>query len=130
MDVYPQHASAHAWLNEQINGAAPVGLPWMSLLAFLRISTNPRVYERPTTVEDACLQVSEWLSLEAVWIPQPGEGHASLLLSLLKDLGTRANLTSDAHLAALAVEHGLVLCSADRDFARFSGLRWTNPLAP
>lgn len=129
MDAYPQHRAARTWLNEQLNGAAPVGLPWATLLAFLRISTNPRAYTIPSTVKDACLQVEEWLALSVVQIPEPGPRHGEIILALLRRAGTGGKLVSDAHLAALAIEHGLMLCSADTDFARFPGLRWSNPLA-
>ncbi len=129
INTCPEHAAARGWLNQQINGSAPVGLPWLSLLAFLRISTNPRVHAIPATIEEACLQVEEWLALDAVWTPQPGDRHATLLMALLRAAPrVTRDLTSDAHLAALAIEHGLTLCSADSDFARFPALRWTNPL--
>lgn len=125
----PHHERARDWLDEQINAAAPVGLPWPSLLAFLRLVTNPRVFERPERMADAWGQVRAWLECESVWIPQPGERHAELLGELLAHPGVEANLVPDAHLAALAIEHGLVLCSTDGDFARFAGLRWRNPVA-
>jgi uncharacterized protein len=125
---FPQHARARAWLDAQLNGSGPVGLPWPSLLAFLRIVTNPRVFERPESVADAWRQVIAWLDVEAVWIPEPTERHRDVLGELLGTSGVQANLVPDAHLAALAIEHGLVLCSMDGDFGRFPGLRWQNPL--
>lgn len=126
---FEQHEQAHEWLDEQLNGAAPVGLPWASLLAFLRLVTNPRVFERPEPVGDAWRQVLAWLDCETAWIPQPTERHTELLGDFLAIPGMHANLVPDAHLAALAREHGLMLCSADSDFARFPALRWLNPLA-
>jgi len=123
-----QHERARDWLDQQLNGATPVGLPWPSLLAFLRFVTNPRVFERPEPSTDAWRQVLAWLDCETVWIPQPAERHAELLAQLLAMPGIHANLVPDAHLAALAMEHGLVLCSTDGDFARFTGLHWLNPL--
>lgn len=129
MNVYPQHVAARSWLNEQINGASRVGLPWHRLLAFLRVSTNPRVYATPATVSEACLQLEEWLSLTTIWTPEPGSRHAEILLNLLRIVGARGKLTSDANIAALAIEHGLTICSADTDFARFPNVRWMNPLA-
>jgi toxin-antitoxin system PIN domain toxin len=127
---FAQHKSAVAWLDRQLNGSNRVGLPWESLLAFLRLVTNPRVFERAESVRDAWKQVRAWLSCEVVWIPQPTERHAELLEDLLARPGVHANLVPDAHLAALALEHGLTLCSTDGDFARFLPLlRWQNPIA-
>lgn len=126
----PHHERAHAWLDGRLNGTAPVGLPWESLLAFLRLVTNPRVFERPAAVGHAWAQVQQWLSCRPVWIPQPTESHQQTLGRLLEHAATRPNLVPDAHLAALAIDHGLTLCSADADFARFPGLKWENPLAP
>jgi len=124
----PQHPPARAWLDGRLNGSAPVGLPWPSLLAFLRLVTNPRIFERPATWSGAWRQVGEWLDCPSVWIPRPDEQHREILGSLLCGQAVRANLVPDAHLAALAIEHGLILCSTDGDFARFPGLRWQNPL--
>jgi toxin-antitoxin system PIN domain toxin len=125
---FPQHAAAHDWLDAQLNGTNRVGLPWPSLLAFLRLVSNPRVFERAEPIADAWAQVEAWLGCDAAWIPQPGERHAELLGELLAPPAVHANLAPDAHLAALAIEHGLVLCSTDSDFARFRRLRWTNPI--
>lgn len=126
----PQHERAREWLDEQLNGVAPVGLPWTSLLAFLRLVTNPRVFEQAEPIASAWGQVLAWLGCETVWIPEAGERHAELLGELLALPGIQGNLVPDAHLAALAIEHGLTLCSTDGDFARFPRLRWTNPLDP
>jgi toxin-antitoxin system PIN domain toxin len=129
VDSFEQHESARRWLDERLNGVAPVGLPWSSLLGFLRVTTNPRVFERPTAMADAWRQVLAWLACESAWVPQCGERHRDILGGLLTAPGVHANLVPDAHLAAIAIEHGLILCSTDGDFARFSGLRWENPLA-
>jgi len=126
----PQHEPALGWLDEKLNGTAPVGLPWPSLLAFIRLVSNPRVFERPKSVGTAWNQVEDWLNCSPVWVPQPTERHREILGSLLITQGNRANLVPDAHLAALAIEHGLILCSTDGDFARFKDLRWQNPLTP
>jgi toxin-antitoxin system PIN domain toxin len=126
---FPQHEVARQWLDQQLNGTARVGLPWASILAFMRLVTNPRVFERPEPMADAWRQVVGWLGCETVWMPQPTERHAELLGAILALPGVHANLVPDAHLAALAVEHGLIMCSTDGDFARFPGLRWMNPLA-
>lgn len=123
-----QHDQARSWLEEQLNRPARVGMPWPTLLAFLRIVTNPRVFEQPEAMDDAWRQVGEWLALDNVWIPTPTEQHPEVLDRMLAQTGGASSLVPDAHLAALAVEHGLTLCSADRDFARFRGLRWENPL--
>jgi len=124
-----EHERAREWLDGKLNGPAPVGLPWASLLGFLRLVTNPRIFDRPTTVADAWNQVKAWLDCETAWIPEAGARHADRLGELLAVPGVRGNLVPDAHLAALAIEHGLMLCSTDGDFARFPGLRWENPLA-
>jgi uncharacterized protein len=127
---FSQHIAARNWLDQQLNGSTRVGLPWVSLLAFLRLVTNPRVFERPEPMADAWRQARAWLARDTAWTPQPTERHADLLDELLALPGVHANLVPDAHLAALALEHGLTLCSTDGDFARFSALRWLNPLAP
>jgi len=122
---YPQHESAREWLDGRLNGSARVGLPWTSLLAFLR----PRLFERPLGISAAWQQVEEWLAVSQVWIPLPTDRHAEVLGELIRSTPLAGPLVSDADLAALAVEHGLVLCSTDGDFARFPGLRQENPLA-
>ncbi len=124
---FTQHKLARDWLDQQFN--APVGLPWTSLIAFLRLVTNPRVFEHPEPIADAWQIVRMWLAAETAWIPQPMERHADLLGEFLALPGIHGNLVPDAHLAALAVEHGLTLCSTDGDFAQFPGLRWFNPIA-
>ena len=126
---FTQHQAARAWLEARFGEPGKVGLPWPVLLSFLRIITNPRIFARPLAIAEAWEQVREWLSLPGVWIPLPGERHHELLGRLLAATGASANLIPDAHLAALAIEHGLVLCSSDGDFARFPGLRLFNPLA-
>jgi toxin-antitoxin system PIN domain toxin len=126
---FTQHAAARDWLDEQLSGSAAVGFPWSSLVAFLRLVTNPRVFERPEPIADAWRQVENWLSCEGAWTPQPGERHSEVLSRLLTQPGIHGNLVPDADLAALALEHGLTLCTTDGDFARFPGLRWLNPLA-
>ena len=124
-----QHAESRDWLDGKLSGPAPVGLPWASLLAFLRIATNPRAFRSPLSMAIAWQQVSNWLSSETAWTPEPTERHGAVLGKLLALPGVHGNLVPDAHLAALAIEHGLTLCSTDGDFARFPGLTWCNPLA-
>ena len=125
----PFHELASGWLTEQLNGPRRVGLPWQSLLAFLRIVTHPRAFARPLSPQDGWARVRDWLDAPASWVPAPTERHAEVLGTLVLGYDLRGNLVADAELAALAVEHGLELCSADTDFARFREIRWVNPLA-
>jgi toxin-antitoxin system PIN domain toxin len=122
------HAQARDWLDGELNRSRRVGLPWPSLLAFVRLVTNPRIFERPEPIHQAWKQVEDWLDNETVWIPAPTERHRDILARALREIGGRANLVPDAHLAALAIEHGLTVCSTDGDFGRFSDLKWINPL--
>jgi toxin-antitoxin system PIN domain toxin len=124
----PQHAATVEWLTAQLNGPRRVGLPWQSLSAFLRISTHPRAFQRPLTSETAWARVSDWLAAPTAWIPNPGAEHARILGEIITTHDARGNLVPDAQLAALAIEHGVALCSTDTDFARFTNLRWINPL--
>jgi toxin-antitoxin system PIN domain toxin len=125
---FPQHDRARTWLDARLNGRAPIGLPWPSLLAFVRLVCNPRVFERPRSIASAWDQVEAWLGCEPAWVPAPSDRHREILAGLIPAV-PRSDLVADAHLAALAIEHGLTLCSTDGDFARFVGLRWENPLA-
>jgi hypothetical protein len=125
---FAQHEKARCWLDERLNGSLPVGFPWSTLIAFLRLVTNPRIFERPEPIVQAWHQVETWLDSPVAWIPQPTAGHREVLATLLVSHGARANLVLDADLAALAIEHGLVLCSSDSDFARFPNLRGVDPL--
>jgi toxin-antitoxin system PIN domain toxin len=122
-----RHGAAKEWLDGRLNGPARVGLPWPSLLAFMRIVANPRLFEN-ASLAHARAQVEAWLALPATWIPGPTAEHARILDELLAAESSH-RLVPDAHLAALALEHGLILCSSDGDFARFGQLRWENPLA-
>jgi toxin-antitoxin system PIN domain toxin len=124
----PEHERAAQWLTEQLNGPQRVGLPWQSLGAFLRISTHPRAFERPLSPTTAWKRVADWLAAPVAWVPQPGQEYARVLGELVSTYGISGNLVPDAQLAALAVEHGVTLCSNDTDFARFRELRWENPL--
>jgi uncharacterized protein len=125
----PFHAAARDWLTEQLNGARRVGFPWQSLGAFLRISTHPRASQHPLSSAEAWDHVVAWLDTDVAWIPSPGQRYADLLEALIRRHEIRGNLVPDAQLAALALEHGLTVYSADTDFARFSEVRWENPLA-
>jgi toxin-antitoxin system PIN domain toxin len=125
----PRHSPARHWLEQVLSGAETVGLAWNVLLAFIRLSTRPAVVEHPYSVEEAMGLVESWLAQPCTTMVHPTERHAVLLRELLAPLGTGGNLTSDAHLAALAIEHGATLCSCDVDFSRFPGLRWVDPLS-
>ena len=124
----PEHAPSKAWLDGALSGATRVGVAWPSLLAFVRLSSNPVVVRHPQTPAAAWGQVRAWLSADVAWIPSPGDRHADILGSLITMPMMSSRLVADAHLAALAIEHGLTLCSTDGDFARFPGLKWENPL--
>jgi len=124
----PQHKAAISWLDQKLNGTAIVALPWQSLLSFARLVTNPRLFERPLSVAAARTQIENWLNCPVVQIPNPGDRYREILGRLMLSSVDRSNLVPDAQLAALAIENGFVLCSSDRDFARFSELKWENPL--
>lgn len=125
-----EHRAAREWFEAHLSGTARVGLPWASLLGYLRVATNHRAFSLALSMRDAWAQIESWLDCPPTWIPQPTERHTQVLGSLLSQPGVHGNLVSDAHLAALAIEHGLTLCSTDGDFARFRELKWLNPLAP
>jgi toxin-antitoxin system PIN domain toxin len=124
----PFHERVATWLEGVLNGPRRVGFAWPSITAFLRIVTHPRALDRPLTAEQAWAYVEEWLTCDNAWVPRPTANHAAVLGGLITSSGLRGNLISDAHLAALAIEHGLQVCSADTDFARFSQLTWVNVL--
>jgi len=124
----PFHDRARSWVEEQLNGPRRVAIPWPSVLAYLRLTTNPRVTSRPLSPDQAWAHVEGWFRSPMVWAPVPTERHGEILGRLVTGLQLGANLIPDAHLAALATEHGLEVFSADADFARFPGLRWRNPL--
>ncbi len=123
-----RHEEARTWIEETLSGTETIAFAWAVLIGFLRISTNPAVLKRPLSAEEALDYVDGWLAQPCVTTVAPGNRHAVVLRELLEPLGAAGNLVSDAHLAALAIEHGAELCSCDTDFSRFNGLRWTNPL--
>lgn len=122
------HQRARAWLKEAMSQPQPFGLAWQTVLAFLRISTNARILEQPLLVGEAVAIVSEWLAQPTTTMLEPGGRHWNILSSLLTTAQAFGPLVMDAHLAALAIEHGALLCTTDRDFSRFQGLRTLNPL--
>jgi uncharacterized protein len=125
----PDHRKAKSWLESAISGPETVGLPWMVLLAFLRLTTRTGLLQKPLTVNHAFDLVDAWIQQPSVTVPEPTAKHLQIVRDLIAPLGTGGNLMSDAHLAALAIEHGAELYSSDNDFGRFNRLRWRNPLA-
>jgi toxin-antitoxin system PIN domain toxin len=124
----PSHAAARAWWQARMNGAAPVGLCWAAMLGFVRLATHRQVMTNPLPPKAACDRIRTWLDRPCVSIIEPGPRHADLVFGLIESVGAGGNLTTDAHLAALAIEHQAELHSTDADFSRFPGLRWRNPL--
>ncbi len=128
-ETSPHHARLRPWLEQLLGGTESVGFAWLVLVAFIRLSTRPQVFGNPLTPEEAFDLVEDWLAQPNALIVTPTERHVAILRGLVEPLGTAGNITNDAHLAALAIEHGGEVCSADNDFARFRGVRWNNPLA-
>lgn len=124
----PRHAVARRWLETELSGSETFAFAWSVILAFLRLSTSPRVFESPMTPAEAFDLTESWLAHPNTTVVHPTERHTALLRQLLVPIGTAGNLVSDAHLAALSIEHGAELCSSDADFSRFPGIRWRNPL--
>lgn len=122
------HRHAKDWLEAALNGHVRVGLPWPSLTAFQRITTHPRALANPLDARQAWDYITDWLGADQSWIPVPGDRHANILGGLITERDLRGNLVTDAHLAALAIEHGVGVCSFDSDFACFPGLAWINPV--
>jgi len=124
----PHHADAKAWWEELLSSSDPVGLPWATTLGFIRLMTHRAVLVTPLPAKDAIAHVRSWYLRPNVSVLEPGPRHLDLLDYLFESLGIAGPLTTDAHLAALAIEHQCELCSNDADFARFPGLRWRDPL--
>ena len=122
------HDRARDWWNDQLSSSETVGLAWTVLLGFVRLTTNPRVFRAPMASGDALDYIDRWLATPVTTVIEPTRRHAAIMRELLATTGTAGNLVTDAHLAALAIEHGATLCSADHDFGRFPGLRWKDPL--
>ena len=124
----PRHERAKAWWENCLNGSEGVALAWVVILGFVRITTHPKVFPYPLAPAEALDRVAEWLSLPQIQVVEPSASHLGIWTALLKDVGTAGNLTTDSHLAALAIDRGLILHSTDADFGRFPGLKWKNPL--
>lgn len=122
------HQAARAWWEELLNGTQSVGLSWVAVLGFIRLTTHRQILANPLTVSVACAHVRSWLARPCVALLHPGNRHADVLFGLLEHLGSAGNLTTDAHLAALCIEHQAEMHSTDADFSRFPGLRWRNPV--
>jgi toxin-antitoxin system PIN domain toxin len=121
------HPAARDWLDDALSGAATVGFSWTVLLAFVRLITKAELFDAPLSIDDAFDQIDQWLAAPAAVVVEPTARHADVLRSLLGERGAGGNLVADAHLAALAVEHRGQIVSFDRDFDRFSGVRWERP---
>lgn len=124
----PRHAAAREWWDAELSGSSPVCLCWTVLGAFIRIATNPRVFEHPLSLDQALARIQSWLDQPCTRVVSPTERHWTVFQGMLRHGQAVANLVTDAHLAALAVEHGCELISTDSDFSRFPGIRWRNPL--
>jgi toxin-antitoxin system PIN domain toxin len=122
------HEASRAWLQDALSGGELVRFSWVTLWAFIRITTSPRVFERPLSIAEADAIVSSWLAQPPAGILEPGERHWEILREVLRDGQASGALTMDAALAAIAIEHGATLCTTDRDFTRFTDLSWLNPL--
>jgi toxin-antitoxin system PIN domain toxin len=128
IDSFPEHLRAREWWETTLNDPTEVGLTGLAVFGFLRVVTNPRVLVSPMPIEEATGQVTDWLAQPNVQLLHPGPRHLEIAFKLLHEVGTAGNLTTDAQLAAFAMEHDADLCSNDADFGRFRGLRWVNPL--
>lgn len=123
------HAVAKAWLDDALGGNETILMPWVSLLAFLRISTHSRVFEHPLPIQAASDVIKSWLARPQTIVPEPDAGHARRMTELLVPLGQGGNLVNDAHLAALALQYDAAVITFDNDFGRFAGVRWEAPPA-
>jgi uncharacterized protein len=129
-ETSPRHQASKRWLTSVLSGQEAVGFAWTVLVAVIRIATNPSIFDVPLTVDEVVELIELWTAVPVAVSVDPTQRHLSILRGLLEPLGTAGNLVPDAHLAALAIEHGGSVASADHDFGRFAGLRWFDPLAP
>ena len=128
-EAAPRHNAARAWWEGLMTGREPIGLPWAVVLGFIRLVTHPAVLEAPLSARAAIERVRQWFAREHVLTLDPGPRHLQIIEGLFEGTAVAANLTTDTHLAALAIEHQCELHSNDLDFGRFPGLRWRDPLA-
>jgi toxin-antitoxin system PIN domain toxin len=126
---FPQHRRAEHWLNQKFASTQRIGLPWHSLLGYVRLASNKAAFKNGPSVDEAWATVREWLSSSNVWIPQPTSRHGDILSELFATAKVSSRFVMDMHLAALSIEHDLTVCSNDSDFAQFAQIRWFNPLA-
>jgi toxin-antitoxin system PIN domain toxin len=127
-EASPRHGPAREWVQETLSGSETVALAWATLLGFVRLSTRASLFEAPLEVGEALDILDGWLQRPCTTVIHPTDRHSAVLRELLQPLGTAGNLASDAHLAALAIEHGALVCSCDSDFSRFPGVQWVDPL--
>lgn len=125
----PQHRTTAKWLATLLESGETVAVPWVTIWAFIRVSTNPRIWTNPKSAQEAFAIVGDWLAQPGIITLQPGPLHTEILEKLVVDYGATGPLVTDAVLAALATEHGAILASTDQDFRRFPHLKWVNPLA-
>lgn len=126
--AYPEHRPAKSWIDNALSGGAPVGFAWLALVGFVRVATHPTVFERPLAVSEALDVVEAWLEPAPATVLQPGTSHPTVLRTMLEDTGSAGNLSNDAHLAALALEHKATVVTFASDFGKFPGVRWERPL--
>ncbi|MFV2058284.1 MAG: TA system VapC family ribonuclease toxin [Thiohalomonadales bacterium] len=125
---FEQHKAIYKWWLDNLNGDGYIGLTWNVLSGFIRLSTNPRIFPQPLSTKESLIKVDAWLKHPNTVIVQESKDHFNILSELLESVGSAGNLTTDAHLAAIAIGHGAAMVSCDNDFARFSHLRWINPM--
>ncbi len=126
-EAAPQHQVANEWLDSKLSEREPVGFPWVTTIGYLRIVTHPNLLPAPSSVDDALDQINDWLGATPAMVPAPTASHHDTLARLLRAAGRAGNLTTDAHLAAIAIDHRATMVTFDGDFAQFKGLRWTRP---
>lgn len=123
----PRHAEAHAWLQAALNRPGAVGFTWLVIVGFVRIATHESIWPDPLTISEATDVAAEWLDAPGSVVLEPTARHLAVVRGLVLETGSAGNLTNDAHLAAIAIEHGAAVCTFDNDFGRFPGLRWHRP---
>jgi uncharacterized protein len=128
-ELSPEHKAARTWLQETLSTAEPLAFSWLAIMAFVRVTTNRKIFARPYTTDEAFDVVANWLSAPGSLILAPGDEHLSIVRRLAHDSGVYGATLTDAHVAALAIEHGVILATTDSDFGQFASLKWMNPIA-